>query len=84
MNKDASLISNSTSGSEKFEARYLQVVASEMQKLREQMPSKRDIIFAANSNPVFDPVNANLIKDEIFNLSRTGTTIIFSTQLPKY
>ncbi len=26
-----------------------------------------------------DPVNANLIKDEIFNLSRTGTTIIFST-----
>ncbi len=26
-----------------------------------------------------DPVNANLIKDEIFNLSKTGTTIIFST-----
>lgn len=26
-----------------------------------------------------DPVNANLIKDEIFNLSRNGTTIIFST-----
>ncbi|MEO5500176.1 MAG: ABC transporter ATP-binding protein [Ginsengibacter sp.] len=26
-----------------------------------------------------DPVNANLIKDEIFNLSRAGTTIIFST-----
>ena len=30
-----------------------------MQNLREQMLSKRDTIFAANSNPVFDPVNAN-------------------------
>lgn len=26
-----------------------------------------------------DPVNSNLIKEEIFNLSRTGITIIFST-----
>lgn len=26
-----------------------------------------------------DPINANLIKDEIFELSRNGTTIIFST-----
>jgi ABC-2 type transport system ATP-binding protein len=26
-----------------------------------------------------DPVNANLIKDEIFNLSQNGSTIIFST-----
>jgi ABC-2 type transport system ATP-binding protein len=26
-----------------------------------------------------DPVNANLIKDEIFNLARNGSTIIFST-----
>lgn len=26
-----------------------------------------------------DPVNANLIKDEIFNLSKAGATIIFST-----
>ena len=26
-----------------------------------------------------DPVNANLIKDEIFNLSKKGCTIIFST-----
>ena len=26
-----------------------------------------------------DPVNANLIKEEIFNLSKQGTTIIFST-----
>lgn len=26
-----------------------------------------------------DPVNANLIKDEIFNLAKNGTTIIFST-----
>lgn len=26
-----------------------------------------------------DPVNANIIKDEIFNLAKTGATIIFST-----
>ena len=26
-----------------------------------------------------DPVNANLIKDEIFNLARNGSTVIFST-----
>ena len=26
-----------------------------------------------------DPVNANLIKDEIFNLAKNGSTIIFST-----
>ena len=26
-----------------------------------------------------DPVNANLIKDEIFNLAKNGTTVIFST-----
>ena len=26
-----------------------------------------------------DPVNANLIKDEIFNLAKKGSTIIFST-----
>ncbi len=26
-----------------------------------------------------DPINANLIKDEIFNLSKNGSTIIFST-----
>lgn len=26
-----------------------------------------------------DPVNANLIKDEIFNLARNGSTIVFST-----
>lgn len=26
-----------------------------------------------------DPVNSNLIKDEIFNLAQKGTTIIFST-----
>lgn len=26
-----------------------------------------------------DPVNANLIKDEIFNLAKKGTTVIFST-----
>jgi hypothetical protein len=59
MNEDSKLAANSLSGSQKFKERYLQVVTSEMQNLREKMLSKRDTIFAANSNPVFDPVNAN-------------------------
>ena len=57
--KDSKLAANSSTGSQKFKERYLQVVTIEMQNLREQMLSKRDTIFAANSNPVFDPVNAN-------------------------
>jgi hypothetical protein len=59
VNKDSKLAANSSTGSQKFKERYLQVVTIEMQNLREQMLSKRDTIFAANSNPVFDPVNAN-------------------------
>jgi hypothetical protein len=59
VNKDSKLAVNSSTGSQKFKERYLQVVTIEMQNLREQMLSKRDTIFAANSNPVFDPVNAN-------------------------
>ena len=59
VSKDSKLAVNSSAGSQKFKERYLQVVTSEMQSLREQMLSKRDTIFAANSNPVFDPVNAN-------------------------
>ena len=59
VSKDSKLAANSSTGSQKFKERYLQVVTIEMQNLREQMLSKRDTIFAANSNPVFDPVNAN-------------------------
>lgn len=57
--KDSKLATNSSTGSQKFKERYLQVVTSEMQNLREQMLSKRDTIFAANSNQVFDLVNVN-------------------------
>jgi len=59
VSKDSKLAANSSTSSQKFKERYLQVVTIEMQNLREQMLSKRDTIFAANSNPVFDPVNAN-------------------------
>jgi len=59
VSKDSKLAANSSTGSQKFKERYLQVVTIEMQNLREQMLSKRDTIFAANSNPVFDHVNAN-------------------------
>jgi hypothetical protein len=59
VSNDSKVAANSSTGSQKFKERYLQVVTSEMQNLRKQMLSKRDTIFAANSNPVFDPVNAN-------------------------
>ena len=59
VSQDSKQAANSSTGSQKFKERYLQVVTIEMQSLREKMLSKRDTIFAANSNPVFDPVNAN-------------------------
>ncbi|MBD2206768.1 dynamin family protein [Calothrix sp. FACHB-1219] len=43
----------------KFKERYLQIVASEVQKLREEALRKKDIIFAANSYPQFDRMKAN-------------------------
>lgn len=38
-----------------------------------------DLIILDEPFSGLDPVNANLIKDEIFNLARQGATIIFST-----
>lgn len=38
-----------------------------------------DLIILDEPFSGLDPVNANLIKDEIFNLSKNGSTIIFST-----
>ena len=55
MNKD----SNSLGSVYKFEERYSTVVADEIQKLRVKTLRKKDIIFAANSNPSFDRRKAN-------------------------
>lgn len=40
---------------------------------------KPDLIILDEPFSGLDPVNANLIKDEIFNLAQSGSTIIFST-----
>ncbi|MCC3417223.1 MAG: dynamin family protein [Microcoleus sp. PH2017_29_MFU_D_A] len=44
---------------EKFRERYLQIVETEMKKLREETFNKKDTIFLANSNPEFDRMKAN-------------------------
>lgn len=59
ISRDSRSSGNSSSSIYKFKERYLQVVASEMQALREEAFRKKDTIFAANSNPVFDRTNAN-------------------------
>ncbi|RCJ33350.1 Dynamin family protein [Nostoc punctiforme NIES-2108] len=53
------LTANSATSLAKFKDRYLQIVASEIQKLKEEVFRKKDIIFAANSFPQFDRMKAN-------------------------
>jgi hypothetical protein len=53
------LTANSFGRVEKFRNRYLEIVASQMNKLREETFRKKDTIFAANSNPEFDRMKAN-------------------------
>ncbi len=62
---------------EKFRQRYLQVVNSEMQKLREETLQKKDTIFLANSNPEFDRMKANFAwRDDLYiDISRVLSTI---------
>lgn len=53
------LTANSFGKVEKFRQRYLEIVENEIKKLREETFRKKDIIFAANSNPEFDRMRAN-------------------------
>jgi hypothetical protein len=53
------LTANSANSLAKFKERYLQIVASEIQKLKTEAFRKKDIIFAANSFPQFDRMKAN-------------------------
>jgi hypothetical protein len=55
----ASNLATSLSSLEKFRERYLQIVESEMQKLREKTLRKKEIIFDANSYPEFDRTKVN-------------------------
>jgi hypothetical protein len=51
----------------KFEERYLQIVANEMQNLREETFRKKDIIFQANSYPEFDRMKVNYAwRDDLY------------------
>jgi len=57
----------SSSSIEKFRERYLELVESEMDKLREETLRKKEIIFAANSFPEFDKARANYAwRDDLY------------------
>lgn len=68
-------------GLEQFQERYYQVVKAEMQTLRQETSQKRDVIFAANSNPVFDRTNANFRWRESLYIDVTSTLSRISSQL---
>ena len=72
---------NSSSSIEKFRERYFQVVANEIQQLREEAFSKKDRIFAANSNPVFDRTNANFRWREDLYIDVSKTLSLIASQL---
>ncbi|NEP57761.1 MAG: Dynamin family protein [Symploca sp. SIO2G7] len=82
VNKDThNSTTNSSSSIEKFRERYFQVIANEIQKLREEAFSKKDRIFAANSNPVFDRTNANFRWREDLYIDVSKTLSLISSQL---
>ncbi|MBN3879508.1 MULTISPECIES: dynamin family protein [unclassified Nostoc] len=53
------LTANSATSLAKFKERYLQIVDSEIQKLKAEVVIKKDTIFAANSFPQFASMKAN-------------------------
>ncbi|WP_460194817.1 dynamin family protein [Thermosynechococcus sp. FA-CM-4201] len=59
VSRDANSSVPSPSSIQKFKQRYYELVESEMNALIERAQQKKEVIFAANSNPVFDRVNAN-------------------------
>lgn len=61
-------LSNNISSIDKFRKRYLQVVADEVQALREEALAKKDIIFSANATPSFDRTKANFSwREDLYN-----------------
>jgi GTPase Era involved in 16S rRNA processing len=57
--KPSTFPANKFASLDKFRARYLAVVDDEMQKLMKKTLKEKERIFAANSNPEFDRVEAN-------------------------
>jgi hypothetical protein len=68
VNKPSDYLSNdSLIQIDNFRERYLQIVETEMRKLREETLKKRDVIFLANSNPTFDRMRANFAwRDDLY------------------
>ncbi|CCQ56947.1 dynamin family protein [Crocosphaera watsonii] len=68
INKPLEILNNNSSSSiEKFRKRYLQLVESEMEKLRQKTLVKKETIFAANSFPDFDRAKANYAwRDDLY------------------
>ena len=68
INKPLEKVNNEFSSSiKKFRERYLELVESEMNKLREETLRKKEIIFAANSFPEFDKARANYAwRDDLY------------------
>jgi len=66
---------------EKFRERYAQVVEQAIQNLHSEALQKRDVIFAANSNPVFDRTNANFRWRESLYIDVIKTLDLISHQL---
>ncbi|TVQ17890.1 MAG: Dynamin family protein [Leptolyngbya sp. DLM2.Bin15] len=75
-----SLVESSTS-SHKFKERYLQLVESSFQDLKERVLADKDKIFAANSNPVFDSANANYRWRERVYPEVTKTLLLLANEL---
>jgi hypothetical protein len=68
INQPLEKVNNESSSSiEKFRERYLQLIESEMNKLREETLRKKEIIFDANSFPDFDKARANYAwRDDLY------------------
>lgn len=81
VSKNFEPLSSSSSSIDNFKQRYLQVVADKMQILREEAFRKKDRIFAANSNPVFDRSNANFRWREDLYIDVSKTLSLIANQL---
>jgi GTPase Era involved in 16S rRNA processing len=74
------LVESSTS-SQKFKERYLQLVESSFQDLKKRVLADKDKIFAAHSNPVFDSTKANYLWRERVYPEVTKTLLSLANEL---
>jgi predicted GTPase len=81
VSKNSQGADDKSSSLEKFKGRYLELVNTEMQNLKAETLKKKDIIFAANSNPVFDRANANFRWREDLYIDVSKVLSAISSQL---